>query len=96
MRELAFPLVISKESNQEEALFSFAAALLHATAHTITGNSNRVDPTGFEMGLCVVIGESLCRCAALKMRDKYGDVVGDGLVTLAAWMLSHDNQHLEN
>jgi hypothetical protein len=83
-------------SNQEEEMFSFAAALLHATAHTFTGDTNRLDPTGFEMGLCVVIGESLCRCAALGMRDRYGDVLSAGLATLAAWMLSHDNQQLKN
>jgi hypothetical protein len=92
MKNLAFPLVTSKSSDQEEAVLTFAYAVLHTTARTFTGSTHREDPTGFEMGLCLIIGESLSRCSALKMRDKYAEVLGEGLMSLSAWMLNFDNE----
>jgi hypothetical protein len=91
LKELAFPLVTSNRSDQEEAVLAFAYALLHRTAQTFTGSTHREDPTGIEMGLCLIIGESLSRCSTLKMRDKYPEVVGEGLLSLSAWMLNFDN-----
>ncbi len=96
MRDFGFPLVIAKESEHQQAVEKFAHALLRATAQSLTGDSNRKDPTGFELGLCVVIGEALCRLSALKLRDKYGILVSDGLITLAAWMLNYDSQYPES
>jgi hypothetical protein len=69
--------------------------LLHSTAQLVTDNARRDDPTGFEMGLCLVIGESLCRLSALKMRNKYAEVVAEGLLSLSAWMLNFDNENFD-
>jgi len=95
MRDFGFPLVVTKASEQERAVETFARGLLHSTAREITGDGNREDPTGFELGLCMVIGESLCRLSTLKMRNKYGEVLSDGLITLTAWILNYDSQKLE-
>jgi hypothetical protein len=95
MNSYVFPLVTSKKSDEEEAVLIFATALLHSTAQLVTGNARRDDPTGFEMGLCLVIGESLCRLSALKMRNKYAEVVTEGLLSLSAWMLNFDNENFD-
>lgn len=94
-KSYVFPLVTSKKSEEEEAVLIFATALLHSTAQLVTGNARREDPTGFEMGLCLVIGESLCRLSRLKMRDKYAEVVADGVLSLSAWMLNFDNENFD-
>ena len=95
MKSYVFPLVTSKKSEEEEAVLIFATALLHSTAQLVTGNARREAPTGFEMGLCLVIGESLCRLSTLKMRDKYAEVVADGVLSLSAWMLNFDNENFD-
>jgi len=92
-RSYVFPLVTSKKSDKEEAVLTFATLLLHTTAQTITGNARRKDSTGFEMGLCIAIGESLCRLNSLKLRDKYVDLLAEGILSLSAWMLSFDKEH---
>jgi hypothetical protein len=95
MREHAYPLVTSKPTQHEEAVEAFAFALWRSTAYTITGELEREDPTGFELGLCIVIGEALYRLRPLKLRDKYGVILVEGLLSLAAWMLNYDNQQKE-
>jgi hypothetical protein len=95
LKNHVFPLVTSKKSNQEEAVLAFATALLHSTALEVTENALRRDLTGFEMGLCVVIGESLCRLSELKMRDKYAEVLTEGVLSLSAWMLNYDHENFE-
>jgi hypothetical protein len=92
LRDFGFPLVTTKASEQDKAVETFAHALLRTTASTVSGNSHREDPTGFELGLCIVIGESLCRLSRMKLRDKYGELLSDGLITLTAWMLNFDSQ----
>lgn len=92
MKEYGFPLVTARNSHQEEAVITFASQVLRSCSLTFTGKAERQDPTGFEMGLCIVIAESLCKCAALKMRDKYAEIVSMGLLSLSAWMLNFDDQ----
>ena len=93
MKNFGFPLVAARKSLQEEAVITFATAVLRSCALTFTGKAERPDPTGFEMGLCIVIGKSLRKCYALKMRDKVSEVVEMGLFSLSAYMLSFDDQN---
>jgi hypothetical protein len=93
MKKYGFPLVIAKKSVQEEAVLTFATAVLRSCALTFTGKAERPDPTGFEMGLCIVLAESLCECSALKMGDKYAEIIEMGLLSLSAWMLNYDDQN---